>query len=164
MLRRLLRCRRYTVTSSLSLVIPAKAGIQLLICLRSSFPRRRESSAFAFVGDWEQKLPLQGAGNFLLNGKKSPKNVLFSHIRRCPQTARPCCWLRTRASLRATTLATSLRVTGIKLLVKIQARSQGGEACKSVYAARSATGAFADAICSSVTAAAWITEAMRTAL
>jgi hypothetical protein len=48
----------------LLLVIPAKAGIQRL--------------CFWSVELEEQKLPLQGAGNFLLNGKKSPKNVFFS--------------------------------------------------------------------------------------
>ncbi|HEX4480489.1 MAG TPA: hypothetical protein VH082_06745, partial [Rudaea sp.] len=41
----------------------------------SSFPRKRESSDFAFGVFLEQKLPPQAAGNFLLNGKKSPKNV-----------------------------------------------------------------------------------------
>ncbi|HEX4480793.1 MAG TPA: hypothetical protein VH082_08305, partial [Rudaea sp.] len=41
-------------------------------------------------------LPPQAAGNFLLNGKKSPKNVFLIVLEVCcPQTARPCCWLRT---------------------------------------------------------------------
>jgi hypothetical protein len=38
----------------------------------------------AICGLLEQRLPLQGAGNFLLNGKKSPKNVSFSRIGPCP--------------------------------------------------------------------------------
>jgi hypothetical protein len=67
----------------------------------------------------EQKLPPQAAGNFLLNGKKSPKNVslLFSEsvVRRQHVRAAGC---GPRASLRAITLAPSWEVTGIKLLVK----------------------------------------------
>jgi hypothetical protein len=68
---------------------------------------------------FEQRLPPEAAGNFLLNGKKSPKNVslLFSRsvVRRQHVRAAGC---GPRASLRAITLASSLDVTGIKLLVK----------------------------------------------
>jgi hypothetical protein len=66
----------------------------------------------------EQRLPPQAAGNFLLNGKKSPKNVslLFSEsvVRRQHVRAAGC---GPRASLRAITVASSWEVTGIKLLV-----------------------------------------------
>jgi hypothetical protein len=56
------------------------------------------------------------AGNFLLNGKKSPKNVSFSRNGRCPQTARPCCWLRTARIPARDHRRSRLRATGIKLL------------------------------------------------
>jgi hypothetical protein len=72
--------------------------------------------AIWFSNFLEQKLPLQAAGNFLLNGKKSPKNVSFSHIGRCPQTARPCCWLRTARIPARDHPRIRLSVTGIELL------------------------------------------------
>jgi hypothetical protein len=61
---------------------------------------------------------LRLAGNFLSNDKKSPKNVLFSHIGRCPRMAIPG-HARTARILRAITLATSLSATGIKNLVRL---------------------------------------------
>jgi hypothetical protein len=54
----------------------------------------------------------------LLNGKKSPKNVfLIVLVVCCPQTARPCCWLRTARIPARDHLRFSLQVTGIELLV-----------------------------------------------
>jgi hypothetical protein len=76
-----------------------------------------------FMG--EQGLPPQAAGNFLLIGKKSPKKDCFSRRGCGPRTARPCCWPRTRASLRATTVVVSVKLTGIKLLVTPSAQSHG---------------------------------------
>src|ERR1700743_1481265 len=60
----------------------------------SSFPRRRESSNFAFDVDvLEPELPrLNIAGHFLCWCKESnQRKHLFSPRGRCPQTARPCC-------------------------------------------------------------------------
>jgi hypothetical protein len=81
------------------LVIPAKAGIQRLF----------------FWWLLEQKLPLQAAGNFLLNGKKSPKNVFFSPQGCCSRSdiPDPCA---NRAHPARDHRRRRLRATGIKLL------------------------------------------------
>ena len=57
--------------------------------------------------------------------KKSPKNTWVFHGVCCPQTARPCCWLRTARIPARDHRRTKLESDGSKLLVKMTARRAG---------------------------------------
>ena len=85
----------------------------------SSFPRKRESSfyslspasggegwgegaAFRFFATSRARAsaPRQRV-TFCWSAKSHQKTIFVVRMGRCPRTARPCCWPRTRASLRA---------------------------------------------------------------
>ncbi|HEX4480589.1 MAG TPA: hypothetical protein VH082_07255, partial [Rudaea sp.] len=63
--------------------------------LRSSFPRKRESSNFAFDVFWSKSFRRKRRVTFCSTAKSHQKTFLIVLGVCCPQTARPCCWLRT---------------------------------------------------------------------
>jgi hypothetical protein len=106
-----------------SLVISAEAGIQLLALDRHSREGGNPVTLFLLFWRSTASTVLRTAGNFLPNGKKSPKTFLFlTYVPSAKWTS--LIHTRTARFLRAITLDPRLRVAGKKSLVTPSAQSQ----------------------------------------